>query len=172
MITIVKDTPNLFKGQPYIISDDQKKALDIIASAVVNKKGQVIKFLKKYNYQVNETGIKEKDLIEGLTIVFNSNDAAKTDFLKLSNSNSFSNVNASDTTVIGGILSSLSGIFGALKKTDTTAQSAAIQAQLAQVIIDKQAQQARNQKIAVGVVIILVLGAITAIVLYYHKQNK
>lgn len=171
MITIVKDTPNLFKGQSYIVSDDQKQALHTIADTVVNRKKQVIKFLQKYNYQVAETGVKEKDLLQGLTIVFNNSDDAKTDFLKLTSSSSFSNVDTYTAATVG-IMNAFKSIFGAFAKPNATQDAAAIQAQLAQVIVQKQAQQARNQKIAIWVVVALVLASITGIVLYYRKQNK
>lgn len=172
MITVIRDTPNVFKGKQYLNTDDQEKAIDLLSDAIVNKPTQVEKYLQKYNYQVAVTGIKEKNLLEGIIAVFNTSDEAKNDLIELVGANKYSNVTDGYTAATVAILDSFKSIFNAFKKPDASEQQQQFNAQMAALLAQKQAQSSRNQTIAIVSLIILAALMIGGIVFYYRKKNR
>ncbi len=185
MITVTKDNPGLFGGKKFINTEGQSDALHVIADIIANKKSNLITVLNKYNIPASEKS-STQELLNGIVIGNRNNKNFTAELAKIASKSSFSNVedsstdntNPNDSTKTiktvdyGSIINGIGGILSLFNKTDTTGIAQQTNAQILTLAAEKEAARKRNNAIAIAVTIILVVGTITGLVLYYRKKNK
>jgi hypothetical protein len=181
MIKVISDAPQVFKGKSYLVSDNQTTAMNMMASAIVDKRPKTIELLSKYSIALSQKP-SNQELLSGLILGFKKypemvREFADPSFSKFSNLNEDGEKSSSESAdggstlgFISGIIGGVGDIIGLFGHADSNVLAANANSQILALIAEKEKARRRNNIIAIVTVALVLIGS--GVLIYVNVKNK
>ena len=84
MIIIKRDNPQIFGGKAYLMTNEERNAMNMVADAITINRGALTQLLLKHDIRVAQNASKE-ELLDAFTVAFTTKPKFQNDFSLLNN---------------------------------------------------------------------------------------